>query len=272
MQRTFSFGSLFGIPIHVHVMLPLYCLLTSVGPLLVGDFYHFLLASILNGPVLFFTVLVHELGHALAARKVGGEVDSILLWPLGGMAYVGGVGSAKDDLLVTLAGPFTHIPMGLSWWLALKVHLFFFSRMMQLICHQAVVMNVLLFTFNLFLPVFPMDGGRLLVNVLMTLGMQPETTAKTSCVIGGAFLAAMGAYGVLLILSDDQWGIMCVLIAVWLGMQLSDIWRAVQEGRIEEHPSFSYRETDTLLDAYFEESTTRAEEGFSKSFLRTGPN
>lgn len=46
-------------------------------------------AALLYGPVLLGTVLIHELGHSLAARKVGGTADGILLWPLGGLAYVG---------------------------------------------------------------------------------------------------------------------------------------------------------------------------------------
>jgi len=271
MQRTIPCGRLFDIPIHVHVMLPAYCLLTAVPSLLMGNLYLFCTALVLNGPVLFVTVLVHEMGHAMMATRLGGVVDSILLWPLGGLAYVGGVSSAKDDLLVTLAGPITHIPMGVLWWLALKLHLFFFSKMMQYIAMQAIYMNFLLFAFNLFLPVFPMDGGRLLVNVLMTLGMQPETTAKTSCVIGGAFLAGMGGYGIMLLIGEDQWGVMWIMIAVWLGIQLMEIWRAVQEGRIEEHPSFSYRETGTL-DSYFEESSGDAEGGLAKTFLRADPN
>eukprot|EP00879_Flechtneria_rotunda_P010141 GHRR01010599.1.p2 GENE.GHRR01010599.1~~GHRR01010599.1.p2 ORF type:complete len:200 (+),score=40.60 GHRR01010599.1:1064-1663(+) len=41
------------------------------------------------GPILLVTVLLHELGHCLAARSVGGTAHSILLWPLGGLAYIG---------------------------------------------------------------------------------------------------------------------------------------------------------------------------------------
>lgn len=41
------------------------------------------------GPILLFTVLTHELGHCMAARQVGGHAESILLWPLGGLAYIG---------------------------------------------------------------------------------------------------------------------------------------------------------------------------------------
>lgn len=43
---------------------------------------------LLLGPVLLATVLIHELGHCLAARSVGGRAEQILLWPLGGLAYI----------------------------------------------------------------------------------------------------------------------------------------------------------------------------------------
>ena len=52
-------------------------------------------AALLYGPILLLTVLVHELGHSLAARRLGGEVDSILLWPLGGLAYIAHSGNPR---------------------------------------------------------------------------------------------------------------------------------------------------------------------------------
>lgn len=48
-----------------------------------------LLWFLVLGPVLLVSVLVHELGHCAAARSVGGHADSILLWPLGGLAFIG---------------------------------------------------------------------------------------------------------------------------------------------------------------------------------------
>lgn len=55
------------------------------------------------GPVLLGTVLIHELGHALAARRVGGHADGILLWPLGGCgASAGGIAVRHCRLLDAL--------------------------------------------------------------------------------------------------------------------------------------------------------------------------
>jgi len=102
-------------------------------------------AFIVYGPVLFVTVFLHELGHCFATRQVsdppsregpparsgtpchhqthwwprstvvsdaqvGGAVHGILLWPLGGLAFVGHAGSPARDLYVAVCGPLTHIP------------------------------------------------------------------------------------------------------------------------------------------------------------------
>lgn len=59
---------------------------------------------------------VHEFGHALMTKKLGGSVGGIVLWPLGGFALCGPAESLKGDLHVALAGPLTHLPMGFLWW------------------------------------------------------------------------------------------------------------------------------------------------------------
>ena len=60
---------------------------------------------------------VHEFGHALMTKRLGGNVDGIVLWPLGGFALCGPTDDfLVGDLKVALAGPMTHIPMTLLWW------------------------------------------------------------------------------------------------------------------------------------------------------------
>lgn len=72
-------------------------------------------AALVYGPILFLTVLVHEFGHSLAARSVGGNAHTILLWPLGGLAYCSHDAGPKADLWVTFAGPLTHVPQ-IGFW------------------------------------------------------------------------------------------------------------------------------------------------------------
>jgi Zn-dependent protease len=60
---------------------------------------------------------VHEFGHALMTKRLGGQVDGIILWPLGGFAFCGPTDDfLLGDLKVAIAGPMTHVPMALLWW------------------------------------------------------------------------------------------------------------------------------------------------------------
>ena len=53
--------------------------------------------------------------HPLHRLQVGGEVHGILLWPLGGLAFVGHAGSPARDLYVAFCGPLTHVPQARLW-------------------------------------------------------------------------------------------------------------------------------------------------------------
>lgn len=59
----------------------------------------------LGTAILLASVLLHELGHAYAARRLGGSADQIMLWPLGGLIAAGGVRDVQSELVVALAGP-----------------------------------------------------------------------------------------------------------------------------------------------------------------------
>lgn len=60
---------------------------------------------------------MHEFGHALMTKRLGGQVDGIILWPLGGFAFCGPTDDfLLGDLKVAIAGPMTHVPMALLWW------------------------------------------------------------------------------------------------------------------------------------------------------------
>ena len=114
----------------------------------------------------FVIVLVHEFGHALACRQVGGGANRIVLWPLGGIAFVNPPRRAGAYLWSIAAGPLVNV-------ILLPV-LGFFAMIAQASVPGSDVavffrdlnfLNAVLLAFNL-LPVFPLDGGQIMRGLL----------------------------------------------------------------------------------------------------------
>ena len=111
------------------------------------------------GGLVVGSVLLHELGHALAARYYGIGTDNITLYPFGGIASItGNPRSARQEFVIAIAGP--AVNFGLFVILAL---LWGGTGWPALLTGAAI--NLLMGLFNL-LPAFPMDGGRVLRAVL----------------------------------------------------------------------------------------------------------
>jgi stage IV sporulation protein FB len=108
--------------------------------------------------ILFFIVLVHELGHALAALFFSWRIKQILLLPFGGVAEVEEHGNRpfKEEIIVTIAGPAQHL-----WLVSLAFILMKFGFITIDMFHLFFEYNVAVFFINL-LPIWPLDGGKLM--------------------------------------------------------------------------------------------------------------
>jgi Zn-dependent protease len=116
---------------------------------------------------LFAIVLLHEFGHALACRSVGGEAKKIILWPLGGIAFVNPPPRPGAMLWSIAAGPLVNVVLfpilvG-AWWLS-RGGSEYVSDPERLLFSVAWI-NGLLLAFNI-LPVYPLDGGQILRSLL----------------------------------------------------------------------------------------------------------
>src|SRR5579862_4117163 len=121
---------------------------------------------------LFLIVTLHEFGHALACRQVGGSADHIVLWPLGGVAYVNPPQRPGATLWSIAAGPLVNVALwvilsGIGWfsrgsaWLAASPDLHALLR-------SIFIINLGLLIFNI-LPIYPLDGGQILRSLLWFL-------------------------------------------------------------------------------------------------------
>jgi Zn-dependent protease len=140
---------------------------------------------------LFGSVILHEFGHALTARRFGIETADITLYPIGGVARLRRLPRAPGaELLITLAGPAVNFAIvavlaGLASVGLIELGPFFPERGFLA---ELVVMNLVLGIFNL-IPAFPMDGGRILRAVLS--GLIGRARATTIAARVGRVLAVL---------------------------------------------------------------------------------
>ena len=123
--------------------------------------------------LLFGCVLLHELGHALAARRFGFQTREITLLPIGGVANLERMPSdPRQSLWITLAGPAVNIGIAAALFVALRAAgswepIQYVSLTRGPFFERLMLVNISLVLFNM-LPAFPMDGGRVLRALLAT--------------------------------------------------------------------------------------------------------
>jgi len=157
-------GRFFGITVRLHFTFLFYVIwrIQQFGDVGLGFAYMF---------SLFFCILLHEFGHALAARWCDGDADEILLWPLGGLAFCRPAFHPTAHLITAVAGPFVTLVLWLLFWaLSSLLPSAFPSLVLQypFVYHLILAtrdLNLWLLIFNM-IPAFPMDGGRILRDIV----------------------------------------------------------------------------------------------------------
>lgn len=141
---------------------------------------------------LYLTVLVHELAHAIVARRTGHHVIAITLGVLGGATLYDAEAhpNPKHELRVALAGPLSSIALGLLLQVAAPGD----SSAVGVVASALGFMNVLLGVLNL-LPASPLDGGHVCEAVVWRLSGSRRLGMRVTAVLGwliGAVLVAVG--------------------------------------------------------------------------------
>ena len=209
---------------------------------------------------IYGTMIAHEMAHIEVCRRFGGRVDEdkgIILWPFGALAFVHLDGlTLSQELAVTLAGPVSHAPMALFW---------FMLRMLKL---PSGISEIPTFLFHVnvamliwhFLPCYPMDGSRVLAClVLLTRRVRVETAAWIVCIVSYVCTVLYIIFSLTTSLSftfmfarinvDPIFGAFCLLAT-------THVVYLLRNGRVRDHPTFSRYEI--AHDAYhaFDDAST----------------
>lgn len=209
-----SLGRVYGIEVRIHLLFLLYIIIMLLRATFPGEggialSLEFMATAML---ILFVTVLLHEFGHCIACRYTGGEANEILMWPLGGLAFTRPPHHWRAHLITTLGGPLVNVvicivaglTLGLMTgaWLGVAIPNPFSLALPLEIAHQRVLIwlflintiSLILLLFNL-LPMFPLDGGRIVQEVLWPrMGyVRSMRIAIRAGIVGAICLGVFGA-------------------------------------------------------------------------------
>ena len=216
MKWSWRIGRVAGIDLYLHATFLILLGWVGISHYLPRHSWEDAWAGIIFIVALFAIVVLHELGHALAARRYGIRTRDITLLPIGGVARLERMPEdPKQELLVALAGPAVNVALAMIL-LAILVPAAAWPALgsVQLVgghfLAKLLWVNVALAVFNL-IPAFPMDGGRVL-RALLAMRMDYVRATHIAASVGQGLALVFGFIGLF-------WNPFLVFIAlfVWMG-------------------------------------------------------
>lgn len=261
MKMNTSVGSMFEIPLEINITFwPIFLLIVMQVTQLFGSsvagistFGAFVLA-VVNVALVYFTLVLHEIGHSLAARHYNIDVSRIILFMLGGVAAMEEEPKTPlSEFVVAIAGPLVSVVIGGLCFLTLfsltgsealtsadgSLH---FPNAALATLTIVGFTNIFIACFNM-IPAYPMDGGRILHSALWKmLGWRRGT--KISVLV--ASVAAISFFGATIYMAFGNFipflgdglgdGIMVAIIGAVLLAHSIFLWKGINSGKVQ-HPA-----------------------------------
>ena len=196
MRWSFGIGSIAGIRVELHVTFVLYVGWIAVAQGLLTRHPQHALATVALILLVFGCVLLHELGHALAARRYGIRTRDIILLPIGGIARLERMpDKPAQEIVVAFAGPAVNVVIAALVWLLLGgvADRATLRPLGGGLLESLLAVNILMVAFNL-IPAFPMDGGRVL-RALLAFKFTYVKATRIAAMVGQGFALIFGVIG-----------------------------------------------------------------------------
>jgi len=216
MKWSWRIARLAGIDVYVHSTFLILLAWVALSHYLESRSVAAMMAGLLFVLTLFGVIVLHELGHALTARRFGIRTRDITLLPIGGVARLERMpDDPRQELLVALAGPAVNVVIGAALFALLQLTSGLEPLGALSITHgsfveRVMLVNVFLAAFNL-LPAFPMDGGRAL-RAILAIRMEYARATYYAAVIGQALALVFGLIG---FFTNPM--LMFIALFVWIG-------------------------------------------------------
>lgn len=224
MRWSWRIGQIAGIDVHVHATFWLLLVWIGLAQYRAGGSIAAVIPQLVFILAIFGIVVLHELGHALAARRYGIATRDITLLPIGGVARLERMPrEPRQELVIALAGPAVNFALAglLFVGLAVTGHVASFADVAALdagflnraLVERLIGVNLWLGGFNL-IPAFPMDGGRVLRAALAMRSGNYARATELAARIGRVFALLFGVLGLFVVGNPF---LVFVALFVWLG-------------------------------------------------------
>ncbi len=215
MRWSVNIGNLFGIRVELHVTFLLFIGWMAINQGLFTGSPGRALAAVALLLLVFSCVLLHELGHALTARRFGIATRDIVLLPIGGVARLERMpDQPQQEVLVAVAGPAVNVGIALVLYALMRIT----QRPTGLaelvqggLLGTLLLVNLVMVLFNL-IPAFPMDGGRVL-RALLALRLPYVKATRIASAVGQAAALLLGVAGLFYF---NNWMLAFVALFVFL--------------------------------------------------------
>lgn len=263
MKWSLNIGKIAGIDVKIHLTFLFLLIWVAFSTLFAGGTLNAVLIELTFMLVLFLSVVMHELGHALVARRYGISTRDITLLPIGGVARLEKMPeNPKQELLVAFAGPLVNLVIGGLLFVVLLVTGAFvlpldLTSLTSNIWVRILSANLTLAVFNL-LPAFPMDGGRILRS-LLAIWMDRVKATRIAARIGRGLAIVLGIAGIFL-----NPVLTLTALFVWFGAgveELSVTFRAGLEGLTVR---------DALVSQFYPVEANQSLESVVQLMMQTG--
>jgi Zn-dependent protease len=219
--------------------------------------------GLLSALLLFASILLHELGHAVVARRHGVEIEEIDLWLLGGVARMKGYPkTAGDELRFALAGPaVTLVIAGVFGAIAAALPASAPDALRAVVDYQAFV-NAAILVFNL-LPAFPLDGGRVARALLWGRSGDLDQATAVAARLGRGFGYGMIGLGVFGAAAGALGGLWLAVVGLFVivaakaeesGLRVREAFSGREAGRLMSYPAVTIPiglSVETAVERFF---------------------
>ena len=223
MKWSWKLGRIAGIDIYLHTTFLILIVWIISASVFSGGSMLDAVIGVLFITSIFSFVVLHELGHALTARRFGIRTRDITLLPIGGIASIMSMPEKpRQELSIALAGPAVNIVLAAVFLLAVLILNSFLQNTWigataLSFLFLLMKVNIALAIFNL-LPAFPMDGGRV-IRALMSMRMPHLRATEIAAAIGKVMAVLLGLLGLLgmfgLLESFDNPFLIVIAFFIW---------------------------------------------------------